>query len=98
MLVVPYVCAEFHDRNGTVLHTIQPADLRGVTEVPDSIRQDPLFDMLVRDGSLRVPETKEELKQLENDPVQKVPEVKEEISSSAPVEEKSSTRKTAEKK
>ena len=68
MLVVPYVCAEFHDRNGTVLHTIQPADLRGVTEVPDSIRQDPLFDMLVRDGSLRVPETKEELKQLENDP------------------------------
>ena len=73
MLIVPYACAEFHDKSGAVIHTIRPADLRLVSEAPEAIRQDPLFDMMVRDGSLQVPETKAEVKKLENDPVQKAP-------------------------
>lgn len=73
MLIVAYVCAEFHDKTGTVIHRIRLADLRVATEAPEAIRQDPLFDMMVRDGSLRVPETKAEVKKLENDPEPKAP-------------------------
>ena len=103
MLIVAYVCAEFHDKTGTVIHRIRPADLRVATEAPEAIRQDPLFDMMVRDGSLRVPETKAELKKLENDPEPKAPVTKaqepaEANSSAAPADDKKSGRKSAENK
>ena len=103
MLIVAYVCAEFHDKTGTVIHRIRPADLRVATEAPEAIRQDPLFDMMVRDGSLRVPETKAELKKLENDPEPKAPvtkaqELAEANSSAAPADDKKSGRKSAENK
>ena len=71
MLIVPFVCAEFHDKAGAPIHTIRPADLKQICEVPDAIAQDPLYAMLVEDGSIRAPETREVLRQLENDPVQK---------------------------
>ena len=67
MLIVPFVCAEFHDKTGAVLHTIRPADLKMICEVPDSITQDPLYDLLAADGSIRAPETREVRRQLEND-------------------------------
>lgn len=73
MMIVAFACAEFHDKSGAVIHTIRPEDLRIVTEAPEAIRQDPLFDMMVRDGSLRVPVTKAEVKKLENDPEPKAP-------------------------
>ena len=73
MIMIPFVCADFHDDKGNVLYSIKPADLRMVQDAPESIRQDPLFGMLVREGSLRVPESKEELKLLENEPKQKAP-------------------------
>ena len=69
MYCIPRVCAEFHDPAGAVLFTFEPHQLMTVVEAPESIRQDPLFDMLVRDGSLTVPGTKAELKKLENDPL-----------------------------
>ena len=68
MIIVPYACAEFHDESGAVLFRIRPADLRVTIEAPESIIQDPLFSMMVADGSLRVPETRDVLRQLENDP------------------------------
>ena len=71
MFVVPYVCAEFHDKHGIIIGRIVSADLQKYTELPDSIRQDPLYDMLLGDGSIVLPETKAELKQLENDPERK---------------------------
>ena len=71
MFVVPYVCAEFHDKHGIIIGRIVSADLQKYTELPDSIRQDPLFDMLVRDKSISIPTNREELKQLENDPERK---------------------------
>lgn len=103
MLIVAYVCAEFHDKNGTVIHRIRPEDLRVVTEAPEAIRQDPLFDLLVREGSLKVPDTKTEVKKLENDPEPKVPVTKVQESagnnsSTAPEDEKKSNRKSAENK
>ncbi len=72
MIIIPYVCAEFHDKYGIVLGKIRPGDLRTDIEVPDSIRQDPLFDMLVRDKSISIPTNRAELKQLENEPEQKI--------------------------
>ena len=103
MLIIPYVCAEFHDKTGAVIHRIRPADLRLTSEAPDAIQQDPLFAMMVSDGTLKVPESKSELKKLENDPdakapVMKVQEKTEDTGSAAPADEKKSGRKSAENK
>ena len=68
MLIVPFVCAEFHDKTGKVIHRICADELRSIVEVPEAIQQDPLFAMMVEDGSLKAPENKLELKALENDP------------------------------
>ena len=68
MVVVPFVCAEFHDPSGKVIHRIRAHELRNIVTVPDAIMQDPLFAMMVEDGSLKAPENKLELKALENDP------------------------------
>ena len=38
-------------------------------DAPDNIWQDNLFDMLVKDGSIRTPETAKQKKVLENDPM-----------------------------
>ena len=98
MLILSRVCAEFHDKSGAVLFAIRPADRMSFIEAPESIRQDPLFDMLVSDGSLETPNSKAQQKKLENDP-EKKPEQAEEIGSAAPAEEpKASGRKSAAKK
>ena len=68
MTIVPYVCAEFYDEAGNMLCSIPPSGIQIVQEVPDAIRHDPLFRMLVADGSLKAIEQKSELKALENDP------------------------------
>ena len=100
MILVPYACAEFHDRAGAVLFTIRPHHLQTLIEAPDSIRQDPLFGMMVHDGTLQVPSSKEERKLLENDPRAKLPEIetagmKEETAAAAVTAEKASARKGA---
>lgn len=69
MLIIPYVCAEFHDRAGTVIHRITPAMRGTIVEAPEAIRQDVLFSMLVKDGSIKTPETPAQKKTLEKDPM-----------------------------
>ena len=69
MLIIPYVCAQFHDAAGNPGYRITPDMLRTFQEAPDSVREDLLFDMLVRDGSIRIPETAAQRKQLEQDPM-----------------------------
>ncbi len=97
MTILSRVCAEFHDNAGTVLFTVDPGDLlKPLFDVPESIMQDPLFGMLVADGSLDVVEKKEDLKRAENDPDKK-PE-KAETAGTAPAEAKTSDGKTAGKK
>jgi hypothetical protein len=68
MLIVPFACAEFHDKSGNVIHRIHAHELRNITEVPDAIVQDPLYALMVEEGSLKAPESKLDLKALENDP------------------------------
>ena len=97
MTILSRVCAEFHDNAGTVLFTVDPGDLlKPLFDVPESIMQDPLFGMLVADGSLDVVEKKEDLKRAENDPDKK-PE-KTVTAGTAPAEAKASDGKTAGKK
>ena len=95
MLLMSRVCAEFHDRTGAVLFSIKPADRMTFIEAPESIRQDPLFDMLLHDGSIQIPTNRAEQEKLENDPEAKAPETAENTGSAAPAEK---GRKTAEKK
>ena len=70
MNILPRVCAEFRDRRGNVVHTIHPEDLKVYQDVPDAVQEDPLFRMLLADGSILLPpkDTKER-KNLENDPM-----------------------------
>ena len=68
MLVVPFACAEFHDKSGNVIHRIHAHELRNITEVPDAIVQDPLYALMVEEGSLKAPESRLDLRALENDP------------------------------
>ena len=69
MLIIPYVCAEFHDFSGNPVFRITPAMRGTMVEAPEAIKQDILFDMLVTDGSIKVPETTAQKKVLENDPM-----------------------------
>ena len=50
MLIVPFACAEFHDKSGNVIHRIHAHELRNITEVPDAIVQDPLYGFGERSG------------------------------------------------
>jgi hypothetical protein len=72
MLVVPFACAEFHDKSGNVIHRIHAHELRNITEVPDTIVQDPLYALMVDEGSLKAPESRLVLRALENDPEAKL--------------------------
>ena len=69
MLIIPYVCADFRDKNGNPIFRITADMLRTMQDVPEAIKQDILFDMLVRDGSIKTPETVAQRKLLEQDPM-----------------------------
>ena len=70
MYILSRVCAEFHDRQGNPIHRITRADLYRFTEVPDAVRDDLLFGLLVGDGSIELsPNTLADLKRIESDPL-----------------------------
>ena len=97
MLMMSRVCAEFHDRNGAVLFTIKPADLNRFLDAPESIRQDPLFDMLIHDGSIQATVTPAEKKILENNPTAELPAKNAEKTEAVPGEETAEKVVAAEK-
>ncbi len=68
MLILCRVCAEFTDRFGRTVFTVRPRDLLSFLDAPEEIRSDPLFDMMLRDGSLEAVRSVEERTALENDP------------------------------
>ena len=70
MLLIAHVAAEFRDRNGNTLYTIRGSQRNTFLAVPDTIRQDPLFDLLLQDGSIEIPETALKTAALENDPTE----------------------------
>ena len=69
MLILSRVCAEFHDRAGKVLFTIYPHQRYSFLDAPENIREDPLFGMLLADGSLEAVRSVEQLRTLEPDPL-----------------------------
>ena len=54
MLVLSRVCADFRDASGAVLFRVTPSTRLTFQEAPEAIREDPLFRMLLDDGSLEV--------------------------------------------
>ena len=69
MLILSRVCAQFHNAQGETLFSVTPAMRNIFTEAPEAIREDPLFDLLVSDGSMDVAVTAYLQKLLENDPM-----------------------------
>ena len=69
MLILSRVCADFHDRNGAVIHRVTAANRLTFHEAPEANREDPLFDMLIREGSLEAGVTPVRRKKLESDPL-----------------------------
>ena len=70
MLILSRVCAEFHDDRGRAVFAVTPATRNTFLEAPDSIRADPLFQLLLDEGSLEANLTPAARKALENDPAQ----------------------------
>ena len=69
MLILPRVCADFYDQNRNLLFKITQDDLGMFLDAPERIMQDPLFQMLADEGSIRFPEDALTKKKLENDPM-----------------------------
>ena len=72
MLIICHVCAEFHNKTGETIFTVTPEMLNGFITAPEEIREDPLFGMLVADGSLETGVDERQRKILEKDPVAEV--------------------------
>ena len=68
MRLLSRVCADFYDRNRNLIHRITPHDLGLYQDVPDAIQQDPLYQMLLDDGSILLADTPAKQKAIENDP------------------------------
>ena len=70
MTIIAHVCAEFCDSRHNPIYTITKPMLDDILyDVPEAIREDPLFDMLVADGSLKAVETAADRKAAEKDPL-----------------------------
>ena len=102
MLILARVCADFYDKNRNLLHRITPRDLNLFQDAPESIRQDPLFQMLVDDGSIKFPEDARTNRALENDPKAGTTpdgrEIKPKAEPKAPVKAEAKTETKAEPK
>ena len=69
MLILSRVCVDFHDTHGNPLFSIKPDQRLTFLEAPDTIQQDPIFQMLLDDGSLEASLNPIRRHQLEQDPV-----------------------------
>ena len=65
MILLCRVCAEFYAPDGTLLHKVGMKERLVPHEAPDNITIDPLFAMLVSDGTISYVSSKEEQKKLE---------------------------------
>ena len=68
MLICSRVCAEFHDRNGIKIFSVTQATRMCLIEAPESITQDPLFHLLLNEGSLEAVQSVPQRERLEKDP------------------------------
>ncbi len=68
MLMMSRVCADFRDAKGAVIFRVTPETRLTFVEAPEAIRQDPLFRLLLSDGSVEASLTPERRRQLEQEP------------------------------
>ncbi len=68
MRILSHVCAEFRNGHGLIIFQVPVCEKNAVVEAPEEIRSDPLFGMLVAEGSLEIIKDGEKQKELENDP------------------------------
>ena len=69
MFILSRVCADFRNKKGEVIHRVTPADRLGFHEAPDAIQEDPLFSMMLNDGSLEAVRSVSDQRKLESDPL-----------------------------
>lgn len=69
MLILSRVCAEFRDRTGTVVYRVIPQTCLTFQEAPESIRDAPLFALLLQERSIEAGVTPVRKKELEADPL-----------------------------
>ena len=69
MLILSRVCADFRDATGAVIYRVTPSTRLTFREAPEAIRGDPLFRMLLDDGSLEVASSVVTRRNLEADPM-----------------------------
>ena len=98
MLILSRVCADFYDRNNHLLHRITSHDLGDFRYAPDTIQEDPLFQMLVDDGSIKFPADDATDKALEQDPFAGATAEGKDIKPKAAAKTKSSSKAKAEVK
>ena len=72
MEIVSHVCAEFRDRKGLILFSIGPTLINQTMVAPDAIREDPLFGLLVAEGSMKVFGSREDQREFEKDPMKDI--------------------------
>ncbi len=70
MRIVSRVAAAFCRRDHTPIFEVNARDLLVILDAPDEIKSDPLFGMLVKEGSLQVINSEETQKLIEMDPKQ----------------------------
>ena len=69
MMIMSHVSVEFRDKEGNSLMVIPESQINKlIYDAPEGIRQDPLFDLMVADGSL-VATDRNACKELEADPL-----------------------------
>ena len=62
------VCADFYDKKHHLILKITPRQLGLYFDAPDAIQEDPLYQMLLDDGSILLSDNSKKQKALENDP------------------------------
>ncbi len=70
MLILSRVCVEFRSLRGVPLFEVTPRMINTFQDAPEAIREDPIFSLLIADGSLEAVVPAERQKELENDPIQ----------------------------
>ena len=69
MLILSRVCAEFRNGTGAVVFRVTPSTRLTFQEAPEEIREDPLFQLLLKDGSVEAVVSAESRKALEAEPM-----------------------------
>ena len=68
MLILSRVCADFYSA-GKKIFSVTPSTMNTFVEAPEEIRADPLFRMMIDEGSLTAGITEAKKRALENDPM-----------------------------